>query len=181
MSSMLYLRQVEAIRKYTFMKRVLALAVICLLGLNACKEDNKPALLAGIKKFRAALRTRDSTKVAAFIPQKVSMESYMTSAEIIEAFNTCFEHVNIDELEKNDTVQGIQKVTGQPCLMKYIVGVSEGKLTFMFWMDINPDYVLTAKDEEDGIDLSAYCEHMRWWEFMDTKDGIIAVSMRGAD
>lgn len=156
-------------------------AIIFLLCLNACKVDNRPALISGLKKFRAAVRTGDSVKVAAFIPQKVAMESYMTSAEVIEAFNTCFEYVKIDELEKNDTVQGMQKVKGEPCLMKYIVGVNEGKLTFMFWMDINPDYVLTAKEEKDGMDLSAYCEHMQWWEFKDAKDGIIAVSMTGAD
>ncbi len=102
---------------------------------------------------------------------------------ISKNFNTLFKKVNIGLLLTKDSINTKYVLSGKHCMNDFYLSLqNKDTVVFTFNMIENPNYKPTKKElEEEGIDLSAECEHDEWWTFVLKKNKLKFINVLGAD
>jgi hypothetical protein len=84
----------------------------------------------------------------------------------VDQINQLFKRLNLDSLERKDTLEHEDLIKTEPCYQFYNVRVEQDLVTVTVGTNSNKDYKSKLVSEDEIPENSSEtCEHMLWWVF----------------
>ena len=84
----------------------------------------------------------------------------------IKQLNELFNKIDLEEIQKKDTLKAETKIKSEPCYKFYEVSVDKNEVTLTTGYGVNDDYQSKSTGENEIQENSSeFCESVLWWTF----------------